>query len=85
MLVAGSTYTFGDGLLTVLEIARRVLEQMGSSLALDVRGEATNEIPRQCLSAAKAKRVLGWKPMFDLDQGMKQTVAWYRSFFGAAQ
>ena len=33
------------------------------------------------LSAAKARRLLGWKPGFTLDQGLSATVAWYRAFF----
>jgi CDP-glucose 4,6-dehydratase len=57
---------------------------MGSRLELDIRNEATSEIPRQCLSAAKARRMLGWKPTFDLDDGMKRTVDWYKAFFERA-
>jgi CDP-glucose 4,6-dehydratase len=82
--LGGQAFNFSNEIeVTVLEIAHRILTLMGSSLSLEVRSEATNEIPRQCLSAAKAKRVLGWKPMFDLDGGMKQTIAWYQAFFGA--
>jgi CDP-glucose 4,6-dehydratase len=83
--LAGHAFNFSNELeVSVLEIASRVLRVMGSRLELDVRNEAANEIPRQCLSAAKARRVLGWKPMFDLDDGMKRTVEWYRAFFAEA-
>ncbi len=66
--------------LTVLQIAERVLTLMGSDLTLDVRNEASNEILKQHLSAAKARKVLGWKPQYSLDEGLKQTIAWYTEF-----
>ena len=55
-----------------------VLRVMGSDLQPDIRSEATNEIKCQYLSAAKARERLGWKPLFELEAGMKRTVDWYR-------
>ena len=46
--------------------------------APDVRNQASHEIRHQWLSAAKARRVLGWSPLFTLDEGLRRTVAWYR-------
>ncbi|HEX6728970.1 MAG TPA: GDP-mannose 4,6-dehydratase [Pyrinomonadaceae bacterium] len=69
---------------TVLEIVERLLKLMDSPLRPDVRNEATNEIRRQYLSAEKARRVLGWKPLFTLDQGLHQTIEWYKEFFAAS-
>ena len=62
-------------------VGRLILRLMKSSLAPDVRNQATNEIPRQYLSAAKARKVLGWKPLYTLEQGLKLTINWYREFF----
>jgi CDP-glucose 4,6-dehydratase len=47
----------------------------------DVRSNATGEIRHQYLSAAKARKVLGWKPTYDLETGLCETIAWYRAFF----
>jgi CDP-glucose 4,6-dehydratase len=44
----------------------------------DVQNQATNEIRRQYLSAEKARRLLAWSPIFELDQGLERTIAWYR-------
>ncbi|MGH2504662.1 MAG: hypothetical protein ACRDID_19305, partial [Ktedonobacterales bacterium] len=66
--------------ITVLDLVQRVLRVMGSSLMPDVRNEASNEILHQYLSAAKARRQLGWEPLFTLEQGLEKTVAWYREF-----
>ncbi len=57
---------------------------MGSDLEPDIRNEASNEIRHQYLSAAKARRVLGWQPLFTLDEGLGRTVEWYRDFLGTA-
>ena len=56
---------------------------MDSDLEPEVRNEAVNDIPHQYLSAAKARDVLGWKALFSLDEGLRQTIAWYTEFLGA--
>ena len=68
---------------TVIDLVQRILKLMDSDLEPDVRNEATNEIRRQYLSAAKAREALGWHPLFSLDEGLQQTIAWYRGFLGA--
>ena len=61
--------------MTVLDLVRRILRLMESDLEPDVRNEASNEIVHQYLSAAKARRVLGWSPLFDLEEGLRRTIA----------
>jgi CDP-glucose 4,6-dehydratase len=68
--------------LTVLELVQAILSTMGSDLKPDVRCEASHEIRRQYLSAAKARRLLDWHPLLDLETGLKRTVEWYRAFLG---
>jgi len=77
----GEAFNFSNETqVTVLELVRRILDLMGSTLEPEVRNEASNEIRRQYLSAAKARRELGWRPLFDLDEGLRRTIAWYREF-----
>ena len=66
--------------MTVLEIVAAVAKVMGSALVPDIRNEANNEIRKQFLSAAKAKKMLNWGPLFTLNDGLKATVKWYREF-----
>jgi CDP-glucose 4,6-dehydratase len=68
--------------VTVLELVGRILNSMNSDLEPDVRGEALNEIRHQYLSAEKARRQLGWSPLFTLDEGLRTTIDWYRKFLG---
>ncbi|HKI35324.1 MAG TPA: GDP-mannose 4,6-dehydratase [Gemmataceae bacterium] len=82
--VHGHAFNFSTEVrVTALEMVERILRLMGSALAPDVRGEATNEIKRQYLSAEKAHRVLGWSPRYGLDEALAETVAWYREYFAA--
>ncbi len=67
--------------VTVTELVRRILEAMGSALEPVILNEATNEIRKQFLSAAKARKTLDWAPLFDVDQGLQRTASWYRAFF----
>ncbi len=78
----GQGFNFSNEIqVTVIELVRRILELMNSDLEPDVRNEATNEIRHQYLSAAKAKSMLEWQPHFTLDEGLRRTIDWYKSFF----
>jgi CDP-glucose 4,6-dehydratase len=78
----GEAFNFSNGLqVTVLELVQRILKLMGSDLQPDVRNEVSNEIRYQYLDSTKAREVLGWSPLFDLDAGLQRTITWYQEFF----
>jgi CDP-glucose 4,6-dehydratase len=82
----GEAFNFSNETqVTVLELVAKILSLMGSGLEPEVRGEATNEIRHQYLSAAKAREVLGWRPLYTLDEALGQTIDWYRTFFEASR
>lgn len=68
--------------VTVLELVQKILAHMNSDLEPDVRNEATNEIRHQYLSAEKARRHLNWSPTFSLDEGLAETIKWYKALLG---
>ncbi len=77
----GQAFNFSNEIqVTVLELVHRILMLMHSELVPEVRNEATNEIRHQYLSADKARRLLAWQPLFTLDEGLRQTIAWYAEF-----
>ena len=43
-------------------------------------GRCAHEIRHQYLSAAKARTLLGWRPLFSLQQGLQRTIDWYKDF-----
>ncbi len=81
--LAGEAFNFSnEGQVSVLEVVDRILKAMKSDLEPEVLNQASNEIKLQYLSAAKARSMLGWSPLFDLDGGLRETIDWYKSFFG---
>lgn len=77
----GQAFNFSNEIqVTVSQIVQRILDLMGSSLEVDIRNEASNEIRHQYLSAEKARTLLGWSSLFTLEQGLDKTIAWYKDF-----
>src|SRR5205823_921509 len=63
--LAGHAFNFSNEIqVTVLEMVERILKLMHSRLVPEVLNEALNEIHQQYLSAAKARKMLGWQPLF---------------------
>jgi len=84
--LAGRAFNFSDEIqVTVLDLVRQILHLMESHLEPDVRNEASNEIVHQYLTAAAARRVLGWAPRFTLEEGLRRTIDWYREFLAHGQ
>jgi len=78
----GEAFNFSNETqVTVLDLVSHILTLMDSQLEPDVRNEATNEIRHQYLSAAKAKQLLGWHPCYTLEEGLRRTIDWYKTFF----
>jgi CDP-glucose 4,6-dehydratase len=79
--LAGHAFNFSNEIqVNVLDLVDRVRKVMGTNLEPVVLNQANHEIRHQYLSAEKARRVLGWKPLFDLDEGLRRTVQWYREY-----
>ncbi|MBN8655882.1 MAG: GDP-mannose 4,6-dehydratase [Anaerolineae bacterium] len=78
----GESFNFSNEIqVTVLEIVSKILRLMNSNLEPQVLNEASNEIRHQYLSAEKARRILNWHPLFNLDQALSSTIDWYKEFF----
>jgi CDP-glucose 4,6-dehydratase len=70
--------------LSVLDMVARVAAAVGVEADPDIRNEASHEIPRQYLSAARARRDLGWTPAHTFEHALARTVDWYRRLLGPA-
>ena len=81
----GQAFNFSNGTpVTVLELVGKIIEAMGSNIKSDVRDEASNEIREQFLNSTKAKKLLGWQPLFTLEESLRRTIEWYRVFLGGS-
>ncbi len=79
--LAGEAFNFSNETqLNVLELVQLILKLLGSDLEPDIRGEAHHEILHQYLSAEKARKLLGWKPLFSMEEALTKTVQWYSEY-----
>jgi CDP-glucose 4,6-dehydratase len=82
--LSGEAFNFSGGnLLSVLDITNKILEIMGKKdYPVKILNQSKGEIKDQYLSIEKAKRVLSWSPRYSIEDGLREAVDWYRSFFG---
>jgi len=80
--VKGEAFNFGmDNPKSVLEIVQTIIAVSDHpGLEPVVLGEAPNEIQAQYLDSSRARRVLGWTPCYSLEEGLRETLGWYREF-----
>jgi CDP-glucose 4,6-dehydratase len=79
--LAGQAFNFSNELqVTVMQLVQALTRVVGSALEPEIRNHASNEIQHQYLSASKARSILGWQPLFTLDEGLHKTAGWYREF-----
>lgn len=82
--IRGQSFNFSpESQVTVLEMVNTIrrlahCEQIQPTILNSAKGEIRN----QYLSAAKAERLLQWKPAYDLERSLSETLTWYRDFFG---
>lgn len=75
----GEAFNFGtETPMSVVDMVQMILRLMGrEDLQPQILGQATHEILRQYLDCEKARRLLDWKPLYTLEEGLRETIAWY--------
>jgi CDP-glucose 4,6-dehydratase len=83
--IAGQAFNFSpEQAVSVLEMVARIQRLMGrEDLQPVILDAAKGEIRSQYLDATKARQVLGWTPRYSLDEGLTETIAWYRRHLAA--
>ncbi|MCX6620121.1 MAG: NAD-dependent epimerase/dehydratase family protein, partial [Acidobacteria bacterium] len=81
--LAGEAFNFSlEVRLTVIDVVNQVLGLMQrSDLEPIVENQASSEIREQYLCCDKAHTILGWQPRFSMEQGLRETIAWYSKYF----
>lgn len=84
--IKGEAFNFGtEKPISVLNLVNKIIKISGGKAVKPVimsKGKLKGEIDKQYLSSKKARNLLGWQPKYDLERGLKETVSWYRNFFG---
>lgn len=74
---------FGNGMeLSILDIANLIIHLCGKRGTIKpVHIEPRiGEVKRLIADSTKAKNILGWKPEYSLEEGLKSFVQWYRNY-----
>ena len=76
----GQDFNIGNALTTctVHDLARRIIRLTGSSSKIRFVEHPFSDISVRAPSGDKASRLLGYKPKFDIDEGLGRTIAWHR-------
>jgi UDP-glucose 4-epimerase len=64
---------------TIDELARVILEIVGSDVDVVHRPKRPGEVERNFATADRARELLGWQPRLSLRDGMANTVDWFRA------
>jgi len=74
-------FNFGTGEpIKVYDLVLKMIQLSGRKIEIKTEippDERSNEIKRQYVSIAKAKRELGWYPKVTLNKGLSKTIKWY--------
>ena len=78
--VAGQVLNIGTGVdVSVLEVARRVLEAVGNPAATIAHvADRPGQVDRHVASTEKMERITGWRARTSFEDGLEHTVDWYR-------
>ena len=77
--LGGEAFNFStESPLSVLQLVEMLQAATGTELEPDIRATARHEIPHEYLSAAKARKMLGWEPRHTMADAIAETVNWYR-------
>jgi UDP-glucose 4-epimerase len=76
----GQSFNLGNprSSVTIFDLAQRILRLMGSSVAITYEPHTSADVELRIPNVEKARTVLGWEPLVELDEGLEKTIAWYR-------
>ena len=65
--------------LTILEFAERIRRLTGTTAQLDFKPLPQDDPKRRQTNIGKATKILGWEPKVSLEDGLKETIAYFQN------
>jgi UDP-glucose 4-epimerase len=77
--VSGQVYNIGTGQsTTVLELIAALNRQLGTNIQPRHAEARAGDVRHSCADISAARRELGFEPRVGFEEGLAQTLAWYR-------
>lgn len=76
---AGEVFNIGNprGTITILSLAQQIAVLCGSKSKILFNPKSYVDVELRMPDIEKAKKVLGYRPKIDLDEGLRRTIDWY--------
>jgi len=77
----GQTFNVGNprSAVTIYDLAQRIKRLTGCSGEIVFQPLHYADVELRIPNVEKARELLGWEPQVELDEGLEQTIAWYRA------
>ena len=81
--VSGEAFNFGGGNPTSVKELVMLISKIftGKEIEPIILMQPSGILQKTCLDISKAKSLLGWAPEIGLEEGLKETIAWYREIW----
>lgn len=79
--IAGEVINLGSGCsISIQDIAKMICRKMSVDFSkIQKISDRPGQVFRHTASTEKAKKILGWKPEIDFEQGLDMAIEWYRN------
>jgi UDP-glucose 4-epimerase len=77
----GQTFNIGNprAAVTIFDLAQRIKRISGATGEIVFQPLHYADVELRIPNVEKARTVLGWEPVIELDEGLEKTIAWYRA------
>lgn len=65
--------------LKVIDVVKKIFELLGYETPIEDKGQRKGDVPSLVASSEKIRRELGWEAKVDLQEGLKETIDFFRS------
>ena len=78
----GAVIHLGTGIeISISDLALKIAGLMGREISIECADERKrpekSEVERLLADNSRAQKILGWKPVWNLDEGLKETIKWF--------
>ncbi len=76
----GEVFNIGNpqASVTVMALAQTVIRVMDLPISIDLVARSGADVELRIPNIEKARKILGFEPLIDLDEGIRRTANWYR-------